>query len=215
MQCSFYRSARLRRSSGTAILNGLASSRCTDAGVLAASKGAVVSVAASQFTENYAASFGGAISLDSASLAVKGSDLPQQHRGPVRRSRLADGKRDGRGRNRGVDVQRQRGGVPGRQPFLLWPRLACGDRQRLRRQLYRAGPHHDHRWAVTRGPRSLSAARHGRSPMRARMRSPRCSECCTRSRFSCRSCSSAPAAAFGTYLWTLDKRPCSGVRPRP
>ena len=75
MQCSFYRSARLCRSSGTAILNGLASSRCTDAGVLAASKGAVVSVAASQFTENYAASFGGAISLDSASLAVKGSDF--------------------------------------------------------------------------------------------------------------------------------------------
>ncbi len=47
----------------------------TDAGVLAASKGTAVSVATSQFTDNYAASFGGAISLDGASLAVKTSQF--------------------------------------------------------------------------------------------------------------------------------------------
>ena len=43
--------------------------------MLAASKGTAVSVAASQFTDNYAASFGGAISLDGASLAVKSSQF--------------------------------------------------------------------------------------------------------------------------------------------
>ncbi len=47
----------------------------TDAGILAASKGAAVSVAISQFADNYAASFGGAISLDGASLAVKSSQF--------------------------------------------------------------------------------------------------------------------------------------------
>ena len=43
--------------------------------MLAVSKGAVVSVASSEFIDNYAAAFGGAISLEGASLAVKASQF--------------------------------------------------------------------------------------------------------------------------------------------